>query len=142
MPSNKMFSTDIEVRFRDLDALGHVNNAVFFTYFEEGRKNFSKHIFQVSDPSDFTFILAHIRCDYLKPIKFYDDIALQMWVKHIGTRSFSFGYKLTDPKDPSMVYATGESVQVCYDYTADSSMPVPDAMRESLAQYLTRENPD
>jgi len=136
MPSNKMFSIDIDVRFRDLDALGHVNNAVFFTYFEEGRKNFSKKIFKVSSPSDFTFILAHIRCDYLKPIKFNDTITLQMWVKHIGNRSFSFGYKLIDSKNESMVYATGESVQVCYDYTAETSMAVTDTMREALAQYL------
>jgi len=136
MPSNKIFSTDIDVRFRDLDAMGHVNNAVFFTYFEEGRKNFSKNIFKVSDLSDFTFILAHIRCDYLKPIKFNDSITLQMWVKHIGNSSFSFGYKLIDAKNESLVYATGESVQVCYDYTADSSMAVPDMMREALSQYL------
>ena len=136
MPQNKIFSINIEVRFRDLDALGHVNNAVFFTYFEEGRKNFSKKIFKVSDLSDFTFILAHIRCDYLKPIKFNDNITLQMWVKHIGNSSFSFGYKLMDAKNESLVYATGESVQVCYDYTADSSMAVPDTMREAMAQYL------
>ena len=136
MKSNRIFSTDIEVRFRDLDALGHVNNAVFFTYFEEGRKNFSKKIFKVSDPSDFTFIMAHIRCDYLKPIKFNNKITLQMWVKHVGNRSFSFGYKLIDAKDESMAYATGESVQVCYDYTAGTSMVVPDKMREALFQYL------
>ena len=142
MPSNRMFSIDIEVRFRDLDAMRHVNNAVFITYFEEGRKKFSKNIFKVSDPSDFTFIMAHIRCDYLKPIKFNDNITLQMWVKHIGNRSFSFGYKLIDAKDESMVYAIGESVQVCYDYTADSSMAVPDKMREAMAQYLIQGNPD
>ncbi|HUV77414.1 MAG TPA: acyl-CoA thioesterase [Desulfobacterales bacterium] len=136
MQSNKIFSTDIEVRFRDLDALGHVNNAVFFTYFEEGRKNFSKKIFKVSDLSDFSFIMAHIRCDYLKPIKFNGHITLKMWVKHIGNRSFSFEYKLIDSKDESMVYATGESVQVCYDYTADTSMAVTDKMREAMAQYL------
>lgn len=142
MQSHKMFSTDIEVRFRDLDALGHVNNAVFFTYFEEGRKNFSKKIFKVSDVSDFTFIMAHIRCDYLKPIKFNDSITLQMWVRHIGNRSFSFKYKLIDSKDESMVFAMGESVQVCYDYTTDTSMAVPDKMREALSKYLIQKNPD
>ena len=86
--------------------------------------------------------MAHICCDYLKPIKFNDNITLQLWVKHIGNRSFSFGYKLIDAKDESMVYAIGESVQVCYDYTADSSMAVPDKMREAMAQYLIQGNPD
>ena len=138
MQPNKIFSTNIEVRFRDLDALGHVNNAVYFTYFEEGRKNFSKKAFKVSTPSDFTFIMAHIRCDYLKPVKFNDKITLQMWVKHIGNRSFSFGYKLVDAKDESMVYAAGESVQVCYDYTSETSIPVSEEMREQMSEYLIR----
>ena len=141
MSSEKIFSTNIETRFSDLDALGHVNNAVFFTYFEEGRKNFSKKHFKVSDPSDFTFIMAHISCDYLKPIRFNDHITLQMWVENIGIKSFSFGYKLVDSTDESTVYATGESVQVCYDYTADQSMEVPGEMRKELSQYLIRKNP-
>ena len=136
MISEKIFFTNIEVRFRDLDALGHVNNAIFFTYFEEGRKKFSEKFFKLSDPSEFTFIMAHIRCDYLKPIKFSDHITLQMWVKDIGNKSFSFGYKLIDSKDESTVYATGESVQVCYDYTADTPMAVTSKTREALAQYL------
>ncbi len=136
MNSGKIFSTNIEVRFRDLDALGHVNNAVFLTYFEEGRKKFSQKYFEVSDPSDFRFIMAHIRCDYLKPVMFIDKVTLQMWVKDIGIKSFAFEYKLIHQSDESIVYATGESVQVCYDYKKNQSIVVPDEMRESLSQYL------
>jgi acyl-CoA thioester hydrolase len=136
MSSGKIFSTNIEVRFSDLDALGHVNNAVFFTYFEEGRKNFSKEFFNVSDPSDFRFIMAHIRCDYLKPVMFVDKVTLQMWVKDIGIKSFAFEYKLIHQSDVSIVYATGESVQVCYDYKKNQSIVVPDEMKEILSQYL------
>ncbi len=136
MNSGKIFSTNIDVRFCDLDALGHVNNAVFFTYFEEGRKDFSKQFFNVSEPSDFRFIMAHNRCDYLKMIMFVDKVTLQMWVKDIGTKSFAFEYKLVHQSDESIVYATGESVQVCYDYKKNHSIVVPDKMRESLSQYL------
>ncbi len=136
MISGKIFSTNIEVRFRDLDALGHVNNAVFFTYFEEGRKNFSKKFFKVTDPSEFTFIMAHISCDYLKPVRFIDNVTLQMWVRDIGTKSFAFEYKLVHQSDKSIVYATGESVQVCYDYKKNQSIVVPDEMKEKLIAYL------
>lgn len=142
MISEKIFFTNIEVRFRDLDALGHVNNAIFFTYFEEGRKKFSEKFFKLSDPSEFTFIMAQIRCDYLKPIKFSDHITLQMWVKDIGNKSFSFAYKLVDLTDESIVYATGESVQVCYDYKKEKSMAVSDEMVETLSQYFRKGNPD
>jgi acyl-CoA thioester hydrolase len=136
MHSDKLFSTNIEVRFRDLDAIGHVNNAVFFTYFEEGRKHFSKKVFDVSDVSDFNFIMAHIQCDFIKPIQFNDHVILQMWVKNIGTKSFSFEYRLVDLSDESMVYATGKSIQVCYDYQKNRSIEVPAKMRERLTLYL------
>ena len=137
MEKKNIFEIDIEVRFRDLDALGHVNNAVYFTYFEEGRKNFSKTEFQVSGPSDFTFILAHIRCDYLKPVKLSDRVKLQMWVQNIGTKSFGFGYQLVDAADGALVYAIGESIQVCYDYSANKSTQVPQDMRKKLSEYLS-----
>ena len=136
MHSDKLFSTNIEVRFRDLDAIGHVNNAVFFTYFEEGRKHFSKKVFKVSDVSDFKFIMAHIQCDFIKPIQFNDRVILQMWVKDIGTKSFSFEYRLVDFSDEVMVYATGKSIQVCYDYEKSRSIEVPEKMRERLTRYL------
>lgn len=136
MHSDKLFSTNIDVRFSDIDALGHVNNAVFFTYFEEGRKHFSKKVFSVSDISDFKFIMAHIQCDFLRPIRFNDHVILQMWVKDIGTKSFSFEYRLVDFSDETRVYATGESIQVCYDYEKNRSIEVPAKMRERLTRYL------
>jgi acyl-CoA thioester hydrolase len=135
MESSKLFSTNIEVRFRDLDAIGHVNNAVFFTYFEEGRKHFSQKVFEVSEVSDFNFIMAHIQCDFIKPIQFNDRVILQMWVKDIGTKSFSFEYRLVDFFDEAMVYATGKSIQVCYDYQKNRSIEVPEKMRERLTVY-------
>jgi acyl-CoA thioester hydrolase len=136
MQSDKLFSTNIEVRFRDLDAIGHVNNAVFFTYFEEGRKHFSKKVFEVSDVSEFNFIMAHIQCDFIKPVQFNDRVILQMWVENIGTKSFSFEYRLVDFSDEAMVYATGKSIQVCYDYQKNRSIEVPAKMRERLTLYL------
>jgi acyl-CoA thioester hydrolase len=136
MHLDKLFSTNIEVRFRDLDALGHVNNAVYFTYFEEGRKHFSKKVFGVSNISDFKFIMAHIQCDFLRPIKFNDHVILQLWVKDIGTKSFSFEYRIVDFSNETKVYATGESTQVCYDYDKNRSIEVPVKMRERLIRYL------
>ena len=136
MHSDKLFPTNIEVRFRDLDALGHVNNAVYFTYFEEGRKHFSKKVFKVEDISDFKFIMVHVQCDFIRPIQFNDHVILQMWVKDIGSKSFSFEYRLVDSSDEAMVNAAGESIQVCYDYEKNRSIEVPAKMRERLALYL------
>jgi len=134
---NKLFTVDIEVRFRDLDAMGHVNNSVFFTYFEHGRMLFSRQIFKMYEPVEFTFIMAHISCNFLKPVQLSDSVILQMWVKNIGTKSFDYGYKLVDRSNESVVYASGESVQVCYDYKAAKSITVPADMRAKLSEYLS-----
>ena len=133
---NKIFTADIEVRFRDLDAMGHVNNSVFFTYFEHGRVLFSRQIFKMYEPAEFTFIMAHIRCDFLKPVQLSDRVILQMWVKNIGAKSFDYSYKLVDRSNESVVYATGESVQVCYDYKAAKSILVSEDMRAKLSKYM------
>jgi len=132
------FSTNIDVRFRDLDALGHVNNAVFFTYFEEGRKNLFQKRFKVSSPTGFGHILAHISCNFLKPIRVTDRLKLQITVGIIKNKSFSFNYRLTDRGDDSHVFATGESIQVCYDYNLNKSVPVPPALKEKLLVFQQR----
>ena len=130
-----VYLTPLTVRFRDLDAMGHVNNAVFFTYFEEGRKNFFFNFYGVSDPSSFEFILAHIRCDYLKPVGLANELTLQLWVTDIGRKSFNLGYLIVDAKDMKTVYAKGESVQVCYDYTLQKSIDVPGDLKRKLSEY-------
>jgi acyl-CoA thioester hydrolase len=131
----KGFQIPVTVRFRDLDAMGHVNNAVYFTYFEEGRKYFFYHLYNVSDPSGFEFILARISCDFMKPVNLACTPVLRLWVKEIGRKSFNLGYQLMDEKDETVVYARGESVQVCYDYKTQKSMEVSEALREKLTAY-------
>ncbi len=135
MTGGDLFSIGIDVRFRDLDAMGHVNNAVMFTYFEEGRKHFFFGAFKGASLKDFNFILASIRCDYLHPVRLEDKPRLWMWVEDIGRKSFSLAYRLTADGDKDFVFARGRSVQVCYDYSSGRSIPVSDRMREVLEQH-------
>ena len=134
----KPFEVHIEVRFRDLDAMGHVNNSVMFTYFEEGRKTFFSNILNRLGPSGFNFILAHIQCDYLKPVKLNDRPLLQMWIIDIGNKSFKFQYQLVDVSDHEMVYSKGESIQVCYDYKKDQSIPVSSEIRRAMEPFIKK----
>lgn len=129
------FAMPIVVRFRDIDAMGHVNNAVFLTYFEEARKAFFFKILKTSDLTAFPFVLAHISCDYIRPVRLNTPLSLSLWVKEIGKKSFQLGYRLTDPLDESIVYAAGESVQVCFDYRLGRSMEVPAELKQKLLEY-------
>ena len=131
-----VFEFQINVRFRDIDGMGHVNNAVFFTYFAEARLAFFQKISNSTDFSVFPFILANISCDYLKPIMLNTQLLLKIWVTEIGIKSFGLGYKLVDLSDESTAYAKGESVQVCFDYGENKSIAVPAALKQKLVEYL------
>ena len=65
-----------------------------------------------------------------------NQLTLHMWINQIGTKSFGFQYQLVDRSAETIVYATGESVQVLFDYGKNSSMVIPEGLRESLAEYL------
>lgn len=131
-----VYSVQIPVRFRDLDAMGHVNNAVFFTYFEIGRETFhSENVSGHIEKSLSSFILAHISCDYMRPVTVDTRLTLSMAVKKIGRKSFEYLYILSDTVDESVEYARGESVQVCYDYERNKSVDLSPEFRDILINY-------
>jgi len=129
------FQSRISIRFNDIDAMGHVNNAVIFTYFEEGRKALFYDAFRQSAPGGFNFMVAHLECDYILPVRLEDRLLLNLWVTTIGTKSFGLAYALMDEADVNRIFAKGSSVQVCYDYRQRQSVPVPQTLRKALLAY-------
>ena len=139
MNKQKKISTDIVVRFRDIDSMGHVNNAVFLTYFEEGRKAFLFEVLNIVNPADYPFILAHIDCDFLKPVRLGDSLTLLVWIGEIGNKSFTFKYQLVDPRDTSATYGKGTSIMVYFDYRANKAVPIPDGFLKKISPYSNQE---
>jgi acyl-CoA thioester hydrolase len=129
------FSTPIEVRFSDLDAFHHVNNAVYFTYMEQARFQYLKRVGLFDGTiSSLGIIIAEAACTYLAPIVFDQNIVIRVRATHLKNSSFVFEYSLDDA-DSGRVMATGRTVQVCFDYAAGSSMPIPAAWRERLERF-------
>jgi acyl-CoA thioester hydrolase len=139
MEKHEKIVADIAVRFRDIDSMGHVNNAVFLTYFEEGRKAFLEKVLKVVDPADYPFILAHIRCDFLRPVKLGDRISLQVWVGEIREKSFRFRYRIVGKNDASHVYGNGESVMVLFDYQKNKTIPIPKTFLDKISTYCDQD---
>jgi acyl-CoA thioester hydrolase len=135
MKVHKKIIADINIRFKDIDLMGHVNNAVFFTYFEEGRKALYETLFNSAELNDFSFILAHISCDFLRPIKLNDSVIIQLWISETGKKKFGIKYILADKKDASTVYAKGYSVQVFYDYKKNKTVPISKEFIDKISDY-------
>lgn len=131
----KRVSVDLHIRYRDIDLMGHVNNAVFFTFFEDGRKKFLSSVCNIDNSGDHRYILAKIDCDFYKPLKMTDMVTLQLWVSDIGKKSFTMVYKIVDKNDISIVYAKGNSVQVFFDYDKNITVPIPNKFFETISKY-------
>jgi acyl-CoA thioester hydrolase len=144
-PENVVYRHRLGVRFRDCDAMGHVNHAVYFTYFEQGRLTFWREV--TGAPSPHTrVIIARAECDYRSPAHFGDELEVRIRIGEIGRSSFTLIYDIVQAASDRLV-ASGKTVMVSYDYTAGASTPLPDATRALLQQLkgsdpgLTRVRP-
>lgn len=129
------FSTPIAVRFRDLDAFGHVNNAVYFTYMEMARVEYFKYIglLTADFPSPF-FIIAEANCQFKVPILMSTALRLRVRVNRLGNSSFDMVYEFAD-EATDQVLATGHTVQVMFDYGVKRVVPLPDRWRQTLSDF-------
>jgi acyl-CoA thioester hydrolase len=135
------FHHDFEVRFRDLDPMGHVNNAVYATYFEVARTGYMKELgvtpFEGDGIDLFPFIMLDVHCWFVAPALFTDVLRTYVRTSSIGTKSFAFEYLVTRRKDGAVV-AVGSSTQVYYDYQQQRTIPVPHDFRERLERIEGR----
>jgi acyl-CoA thioester hydrolase len=118
------------VRFRDVDVMGHVNNAVFLTYMESARVRFLLHLGTASTPDDLGIIVARIEIDFRAPLSFGDEIEVGVRAGRFGTKSFDLEYEL---RSNGRVVAEATSVCVAYDYGSGETIPIPERWRERLA---------
>ena len=130
--------TPVEVRFRDLDAFGHVNNAVTTSYVEHGRIRYLVDVLGFEPTQLFPLILAMIKVDYRAPIFFGETVNVASRVDWVGATSLAMSHRLTaSPDDHHVAEAT--SVLVAYDYDRAEPMAVPEAWRTSLADHEGRD---
>ncbi len=129
------FRVEIPVRFRDIDGMKHVNNAVYFTYMEQARSEWYRQLMGIQSVAEFDFILAHASCDFKEEIGFGETVVVTVTLTKIGNSSFRFAYELRS-KEKGALFATGESVQVCYDYEAKKPVPIPPKFRAMLEEEL------
>ena len=130
--------TTLQVRFRDTDSFGHVNNAVFFSYVELAR---IRYLVDVLDPEGgfegMPLILARVECDFRSPIFFGQEVSVDSRVDRIGRSSIAMSHRMTATPDDRVV-GDVQSVLVTYDYAAARPMPVPDGWRERIGTFEDR----
>jgi acyl-CoA thioester hydrolase len=132
---NYKYRTLIPIRFSDMDAYGHVNNAVYLTYFEIARSNYWREIIGWDWDAN-GIILGRSEINYLKPITLNDEIACYVRTTRIGNSSFDVTHvlvKITAAGEE--ICTTGKTVCISYDYRANKSVSIPKPQRQKMIEY-------
>lgn len=131
-------TTPVEIRFGDIDAMGHVNNARYFTYFEQGRINFLDSVLGTNIKyAERGIIVANAHADFKIPVLFRDKISVLTRVSKIGTKSFELSYSLVkDENGIRRECASGFTTMVCFDYREQHSVEIPEEWRMMFIELL------
>jgi acyl-CoA thioester hydrolase len=125
------YTTYIEPRYRDLDTMGHVNNAVYATYLEQARVDYSRDVIGIS-LAEVSAVIAHLEIDYRRSITVEDEVTVAMRVPELGESSVPMEHEIRAGDD---VAATAEVVQVSVDPETGEPCPIPPAWRDRIATH-------
>jgi acyl-CoA thioester hydrolase len=122
------YTAELEVRFRDLDPMQHVNNAIYATYLEQARARFSEDVLGTA-LADLDTVLAQVEVSFERPIEGVGTVRVELEVGDLGRSSIPVEYELFS--DGERV-ATARTVQVYFDRETGESKPIPEDLREQL----------
>lgn len=122
----------VQIRFNDIDILGHLNNTVYFSFLDTGKAYYFKDI--LGDRMDFRkveTVIANIDCAYVAPIYFGEKIDVLTRCSHIHDKSFRLQQVLIKA-DTGELKAAAETVMVSFDPKSQTSIPMPEHIRHAL----------
>jgi acyl-CoA thioester hydrolase len=120
----------IQVRFADLDILGHVNNTIYLSYMEMARIHyFNKLLGENWDWQSFGMIIVKNEVEYIKSIRLNDEPLIHVYTEAIGNKSFTLIYEFYVRES---LYTKGRSVQACFDAKVGETIVIPEQLKSSL----------
>jgi acyl-CoA thioester hydrolase len=125
------FAHRVEATLRDTDGLGHVNNAVYLTWFEEARTRWVFEAMGLTEIGQFGFVLASTTIDFRTPVYLGETVEIRLAVARVGSKSWELAYEGRVVADGRLC-VEGRSVQVQYDYATRTSIPIDGAWRRML----------
>ena len=129
------YKTTIEMRFADLDMMGHVNNAVYFTYMEIGRSKYWNDAIKW-DWKKTGVVIGQASIDYITPIFLEDKVSMYVKTSRIGKTSFDLEYLIVkDVHGKEVICSKGKSICVSFDYNSKKSIAIPTIEREKMISF-------
>ena len=127
-----MHKLDLQIRFNDIDQMGHVNNAVIMEFFDLGKDHFFRARGLPPEEGDFTVMVVHYEVDFRSQIHKADRIAVQTAVERFGTKSLTVFQQVVNT-DTQVVCAECRTVMAGYRRSTGTADVIPDDVRQRLA---------
>ena len=131
-PRTPVFSIALGVRWGDMDAFNHVNNAQYLRYLEEARVQWLASLPGVSLADRITPVLVASQVNYRQPIEWPNEIAIELFIDKLGNSSLTMGHRMLS-SNGSVLYSDGSVVMVWVDARTGKSVPLPKAVRAACA---------
>ena len=128
-----IYRTELAVRWRDLDAFNHVNNAMYLRYLEEARLRWLITLEGPWMDADVAPVVAQALVNFKRPIAWPENVLVELLIDRIGNSSFTLGHRILSAKDESILYADGHVVMVWFDKRTEKSAPLPECVRAACA---------
>ncbi len=134
LPDEKRLSLEmvIPIRWGDMDAMGHVNNTIYFRYFETIRIDWMHSVIGAPDPDGEGAVIVNAFINFIRPLKYPGDVLARHYIANPGRSSFDTYVTFERTDEPGMVYANGGATIVWIDYREERSVALPEAIRKLL----------
>jgi acyl-CoA thioester hydrolase len=128
-----LFRTELAVRWRDLDAFNHVNNAMYLGYLEEARLRWLLTLDGPWMDAHVAPVVASALVNFRRPIAWPEDVVVELFVDRVGNSSCTLGHRIGSVKDSSVLYCDGHVVMVWFDNRSAKSAPLPNSVRAACS---------
>jgi acyl-CoA thioester hydrolase len=135
VPAQKRLTCEmvIPIRWGDMDAMGHVNNTLYFRYLEIVRIEWLHRVMGPPDPQGEGFVIVNAFCNFIRQLEYPGDLLAKHYVAAPGRSSFDTYVTLERTDAPGIVYAEGGATVVWLNIPQGRAVPMPDALRALLA---------
>jgi acyl-CoA thioester hydrolase len=123
----------VPIRWGDMDAMGHVNNTLYFRYMEIARLQWMFDIGVPANPNGEGPVIVNAFCNFIRQLEFPGEVIVRTYTGAVGRTSFDTFHEMCRTDDPDTVYANGGATVVWVDFPSQKSSPVPEALRQQIA---------
>ena len=125
-----VYEMTIPIRWGDMDAMGHINNAVYFRYMETARIDWFSSLGFIANPNGEGLVIVNAFCNFIRQFEYPGDILIRTFVSDLGRSSFDTWVTMERTDQPGVISATGGATIVWVDFPKQKSAPLPDWLRQ------------